>query len=168
MVISGVFYTGSNLFTFLEAFEFINTVKILCLERINLDEKNSDILFTALSNVTELSELNLSNNSISIGVATLDKVLKSNKNLNRISLNNCNINDKAFYFIVEILVENTSLFFIDLNRNKITDESGKGLGLILENNKTLKTIQFLENKIQLGNIKYFLPSTEWYRCVLEY
>ncbi len=122
----------------------------------------------ALTNIHQLNELNLSNNAINSGVIHIGKVLSSNKNLVKLTMNNCYINDKSFSGLQDILSLNDTLLFLDLCINSITDISGDTLKCLLEENKSIKTLYLLQNKIRLISCKSKLPPSEIYRVVMEY
>lgn len=168
LVFNGSYFYGEDMKVFLDGFKFCNTTKILNLERLGIKDDNAEYLFNALTKVFELCELNISNNALKGSIIHLGKVLDANKNLTKLTLNNCFINDKAFSGLQDVLSSNKTLIFLDLSINDITDISGDTLKCLLEENTTIKNIYLLQNKIRLISCKNRLPGSEIYRVVMEY
>lgn len=168
LVFNGSFFSGEAMETFLQGFQYLNTTKILNLEKLGIKDNNADILYNALTNVSELTDLNISNNALGSSVPLINKVLEANVQLLKLTLSNCYINDKSFSALQDVLSLNKTLFFLDLSINQITDISGDTLKCLLEENNSIKTIYLLQNKIRMISVKSKLPSAEIYRVVMEY
>lgn len=168
IVINEVYFNGEHLHTFLNGFQFLNTCKIINIERLGISEEFAETLFKAMGKVTNIIELIIDNNLIGKGIKFFGVTLESNIHLSKFSLNNCRIDDVSFTHLYEILKINKSITNIDMQINKVTDKSVNSLRFILNENSSIKCLNLLQNPLRQSNCEKNLPSDEMYRILLEY
>lgn len=168
IVINEVYFNGEHLHSFLNGFQYLNTCKIINIERLGISEEFAETLFKAMGKVVNIIELIIDNNLIGKGIKFLGITLESNIHLSKFSINNCRIDDVSFTYLYEILKINKSITNIDMQINKVTDKSVNSLRFILTENSSIKCLNLLQNPLRQSNCEKNLPSDEMYRILLEY
>lgn len=125
------------------------------------DERDKKLLFLKKKNsiIKGLStQINLSLNILSISITDLylsedcsiilSKGLSENNSIQRIAINNCNINLKPFEIIIGSLLNHTSISYIDLSYNNLKDKYGKILGRIISRQNQRRDQILWENNLR--------------------
>jgi len=123
---------------FSEVLKYSKTQGSLYLTDLGNNE-SFKILFDALKDNKYIMELNLSYNT-DIDFKSLSVLLKSNINIENLSLIGCNIGDYEMEYLYEGLKNNNSITSLDLNNNILNETSIIFLSKILKNNYYLRSL----------------------------
>ena len=109
---------------------------------------------SALKKLSMLKELHLSNNNRNIVLgSTLASVIRSNKFMETLVLNNNGLNDNGLIRITQSLCRHSTLKVFDLQNNNITEESAEALASVISSNNRLEKLNLSNSQLQLGLLK---------------
>ena len=119
---------------------------------ISKSDKQTDIMrFSVITtglHYNRISHLNLSNNNISVAVATaLAQALHHNSTLNELNLSSNNISDVGATDLAQALHHNSTLEKLYLSSNNISDVGATDLAQALHHNSTLNELHLSNNNI---------------------
>ena len=127
-------------------------IKVLDVERRNLDSETMAAITNCLLGNTQVSELKLARNCSfwseqpdDFGFALVE-LLKDNKTITKIDLKNDDIHAAPIGALMEVLKTNTTLKWLDLSDN-FARECGKQIGEMLKVNKTLTYLNLNVNQL---------------------
>lgn len=146
----------------------LSRLKVLHLEKFGLNSSNCEFIYEALSQLVNLEELYLANNSLNRCIPGISAVIKSNSKLCLICMNNCSLDDVDFSALDDILIENTTVERLYLNMNEIGDRSVGTVRNLLEGNSTIKELYLLRNKIRMFHLEEVMEKKHKHRVVMEY
>ena len=112
------------------------------------------IIATALSKITTLTELDLSNNGITKEVAcSLAAAFESNNSVTILRLSKNKLQTLGIKTISMSLRKLSSLQVLDMDDNEITEEAADDIAFIIVRNKYLRELNLNDNNIKDGIIK---------------
>ena len=121
------------------------------LEALILDNNNIGVgalkIAEALQNIKSLKVLDLNNNNLPKEIAhNLAAVIKSNCNLERLTLSSNNLQSSAIV-ILQSLSTITTLKILNMDNNQIGEKGGKALASVIKSNTGLKELHFGSNNL---------------------
>ena len=127
------------------------------LEELYLHSNNLGIgtvkVAKSLQHITTLRVLSLDNNNIPQEASEeLALAIKSNEQLEKLSLNNNNLHSSTI-FILNSLSTITTLTVLGLNNNQIPQEAGEALASVIKHNTRLGTLCLNDNNLGVGTLK---------------
>ena len=127
------------------------------LEELYLHSNNLGIetikVAKSLQHITTLKTLNLSSNNIpQEAFEELALVIESNKQLEKLWLNDNNLHSSA-NVILNSLATITTLTMLDLNNNQIPQEAGEALASVIMHNTILEELYLHSNNLGIETIK---------------
>ena len=127
------------------------------LEELYLHSNNLGIgtvkIAKSLQHITTLKMLSLGSNSIPQEASEeLALAIKSNKQLEKLSLNDNTLHSSAI-FILNCLATITTLTVLDLNNNQISHETGEALASVIMHNTRLEELYLHSNNLGIGTVK---------------
>ena len=137
------FYVDTTLF---DVLHHNTTLKELSLNGVGLKFQHIKLLGEALSHNTGLTMLDISNNSMAHGGSQHLADIR-NASLREMIMINCEIGEDGANHIGEMLKHNKSIRYIDLDENYIRDDGVRKLVDHLKSNKTLEQVDLSCNGI---------------------
>ena len=131
-----------------------NSLQELCLGSNHLGS-STVMIVNALKEITTLKELNLNDNqnrSVELAPA-IASIITKNKLIERLSLNDNNLNDDGVIRIAQSLCKHSQLKSLTLQNNNITEEAVEALASIISSNIGLEELYLGNNQLQLGVTK---------------
>lgn len=123
---------------FSEVLKYSKTVGILYLDDLNNNESFT-VLFDALKNNKYIIGLSLCYNK-NIDFKSLSELLKSNINIEYLSLNDCNIGNYEMEYLYEGLKNNNSIISLNFDNNILNELGITFLSKFLKNNRYLRSL----------------------------
>ena len=110
------------------------------------------MIINALKDVSTLTELNLNENKsrsreLTPAIAT---VVRTNKFMETLLLNDSGLNDECVIKIAESLYKHHVLKFLNLRNNNMSEKAAKVLASVISNNTELKELYLGNNQLGLG------------------
>ena len=117
-------------------------LEYLDISDCNLSDLQTATIALALSKISTLKHLNVSNNKISSDDTAhkISSVITNNLSLKSINLGNCYLQEGGIVIIAEALANITSLLCIDMSRNSITDNSIQSMAAAVRENLLLEKL----------------------------
>ena len=118
-------------------------LEYLDISDCNLSDLQIATIALALSKISTLKHLNLSNNKISSDDTAhkISSVITNNLSLKSINLGNCYLQEGGIVIIAEALANITSLLCIDMSRNNVTDNSIQSMAAAVRENLLLEQLK---------------------------
>lgn len=139
-----------NLRSLLSKFPFLTSLN---LSDMNIGLGGAAVIAEALPNLPQLKKLNLYKNNLTVDAAEkLAVPLSKSTSLKELRLDNNDIHLTATHLFIQKLCD-FSLEFLDLSGNKMTPQESSLIFTALKNNKNLKQLKMLFNKIDLAGSK---------------
>ena len=127
------------------------SIENLSLSNNSISDEGIEI-FSAILNLTSLTDLNLQLNMISFkGVKFFSQALKKNNTLLNLDLASNYIGDFGAKYLSETVMINKTLKQINLIDNSITNEGAKSITDALKNNSVITKIKMNQNKLSEKN-----------------
>jgi hypothetical protein len=117
---------GDSIIDLGKLFEENQTIKILNLKQIDVTSKGLSNFLESLKNNKGVEELSLSGiNSFNVeGWVMLSNLLEGNKNIKRLDLKSCQLEDKYLFLLLESIERCNSLNYFELANNKKITSKG--------------------------------------------
>jgi len=164
--LSGIFL-GENIKYFLEGLKNNSTIEELSLQKMNLRKENISFLLNSLKNNNHLLSLDISNNPIGEAVKYFQGDEEYFNNLNRLKMNNCDIDDDRIKYLLDSFVLNKSIECLELNNNQLTNECKTHFISFFNLNNSVKTIYLLKNKFYKRGVSSSFRNKDIVKMVME-
>ena len=119
-----------------------------------------------MSTNPSLIRLDVSNNPVKNGVKIFSEIYLTN--LKTLQLNNCSIDEEAFYSLVDGVKKYENLLLLELNMNIIKEASKETFKIFFEENTSLMDMYILQNPICKRDLMYILKDSDLVKVVSEY
>ena len=137
--------TGINMIT--NTFQHLNTLKLLDLSNNGITAQATDGIAAVINNNPSLQTVALGNNKLETGVIKIANALKNIKDLRVLGLDNNCITDKAANAIANVIYSNVELEKLLLNDNNLQSSGIKVICKNLTHIKSLKVLLLQHNCI---------------------
>jgi len=121
-----------------------NAITKLDLSDNEFSEKYINDFFLTLKNNTQVTSLNLSNNSLANSITQLLQFLNNNDTLIKLKLHNCDLKNVKD---LGLTLETTNISSLVLSGNKLGKSSLREILYLIENNKKIKSLNLGKNSI---------------------
>lgn len=141
------------------------TINKLILQKMNINKINIEILLSSIVNNNIIEHLDLSHNPIKNGINFFREFFSVNHTLKFLALNNCDLTDYYLEMFLDNLYDNTlKLETLELELNMFSNNSAITIKHLFENNKVLKKVSLLYNKIYKSDLEKVLRAEDLSRC----
>jgi len=148
-------------------------IKVLDVERRNLDSETMGAIMNCLLTNTNVNELKIARNCSfwseqpdDFGLA-LAAVIKSTKSITKIDIKNDDIHEDAIAAIMDALKTNTTVTWLDMSDN-FSRGKGEQIGEMIKANKTLTYLNLNVNQLTDEDSQYVLEALEQNTTIKEF
>ena len=136
----------------------------LNLSKCQLQSYEINQIFKVLKKTTYLQCVNLSENTMTVEVVNdIADMITNNKDLQKLYLPNCELNQSALRIIIQAMRAVSSLQYVDFSTSKLDNELANDVAVLIDNNRELEKIKFSElimNKNCFQHLKNYLEKVE--------